>query len=278
MSSPTATRPRPDLGVARVEWADLGPEFVRQWGYRGGRGNRFEPEHLTVYGKTGSGKTYFINYILRVRGQPAPLGRGSSIVIVSTKRTDRTMREMGWPIITDWPPGYGQSQVIYHAPAKGLDAEHLAPQRAKVRKLMNALWHPGSNTVVSWDELWYLENNLKLKAQLETFYREGRSYGITNVASMQRPTGVTRAAHSEAGWTVSFPPKDVDDRNRVAEVFGDRRRFAAVLDSLDRTKREFLIRDDLTGEAYITHLPPPRKSNRSGVSPTGGQAVSSPKR
>jgi hypothetical protein len=253
-----------DHGIERVPWSILGPEFMRSWGWPNGKWN---PEHLTVYGKSGGGKTYFVRYVLKQRAAV----RGSHIVVVATKRDDDTIKGFGWPIIHDWPPGYGEKQVIFWARAKGLDDKYVAPQRAKVRELQNKLWVPGSNVVVYWDELAYIEEVLKLRTQARNYYREGRALGITNVASMQRPTGVTRLAHSEAGWTVAFPPKDQDDRKRVAEVFGDRARFGLVLDDLDRTKYEFLIRHDLTGEAYISSLPsaPSRGSGVSGRSARG---------
>lgn len=250
-----APSPR-DLGVERVYWADLGPEFIKAWGLPNGR---WDPEHLTVYGKSGGGKSYFVGYVLRMRAAM----RGSHVVIVATKKTDRTLSALGWPVISTWPPAYGEHQVIYWAKAKGISAQHLRPQRVKVKALMDQLWVPNSNIVVYWDELPYLEADLGLRREISTFYREGRGNGITNVASMQRPTGVTRLAHSESGWTVCFPPKDADDRKRVAEVLGDRARFDMVLRGLDKTRHEFLIRHDLTGEAYISHLPAPR---RGGIS------------
>ena len=242
-----------DLGVERVDWEDLGPAFITWWGRPGGR---FDPEHLTVYGKSGSGKSYFVGYVLKERAR----ARGSHVVIVATKRTDKTISALGWPIINTWPPDYGQHQVIYWAKAKGISAAHRVPQRAKVKRLMDALWVPGSNVVIYWDELPYVEIMLQLKPEIETYYREGRALGITNVASMQRPTGVTRLSHSEAGWTAAFPPKDADDRDRVAEVLGDRQRFRLVLDSLDRRKHEFLLRHDRSGESYISHLPRPART------------------
>jgi len=259
MSTVTRRQASPDLGVERVPWDELGPEFIRAWGRPNGR---HEPEHLTVYGKSGGGKSYFVGYVLQQRAA----ARGSHVVIVATKKADRTLSALGWPIVDTWPPGYGENQVIYWARAKGISAEHRLPQRAKVKRLMDQLWVKESNVIIYWDELTYVERMLRLGPELETYYREGRANGITNVASMQRPSNVTRLSHSEAGWTVAFPPKDADDRKRVAEVLGDRARFNAILDSLDRTKHEFLMRHDLTGEAYISHLPKPRgRAGRRGT-------------
>lgn len=236
-------------GIERVPWAELGPEFIARWGLPNGR---FDPEHLTIYGPAGSGKTQFLVWALRARNRV----RGSMVVLVATKPADRTVRSTGWPIIKSWPPDYGQTAVIYWAKAKGIGAHHLGPQRLKVKALMDTLWRPDANVVVAWDEITYLELDLKLSRELRTYYREGRALGITNVATMQRPAGVSRLAHSEAGWAVAFKPRDMDDRKRVAEVFGDRQRFMAVFAQLDPSKHEFVIRHGLTGESYISHLPP----------------------
>ncbi len=265
--SPTSA----EHGIDRVPWDQVEPDFLQAWGYPDGQ---FDPEHLTVYGKSGGGKTYFVRYVTKRRA----LVRRSHVVVVATKKADSTLSGWGWPIISTWPPGYGENQVIYWAKAKGISAEHRAPQRVAVKKVMDALWVPNSNVLVYWDELTYLEVDLKLKTEIATYYREGRGNGITNIAAMQRPSNVTRLAHSEAGWTVAFPPKDVDDRTRVAEVLGDRRRFAAALDDLDRTKHEFLMRHDRTGETIISHLPaPPRRPRprRTGVSQRVGYRVPS---
>lgn len=264
------TPPREVEGADRVPWQQLGPEFIAQWGRPG---DRFDPEHLTIYGKSGGGKSAFLGWAVQARNRM----RGSHSVIVATKPTDRTISALGWPVIDRWPPSYGQTCVVYWAKAKGISAESLGPQRVKVKTLMDALWRPNSNVVVCWDELTYLENDLRLSRELRTFYREGRALGITNVASMQRPAGVSRLAHSEAGWTVAFPPKDVDDRKRVAEVLGDRARFMILLDQLDRARHEFLIRHDLTGAVYISSLPPSWVPGRS-VSRGRGQGVPSGQR
>jgi hypothetical protein len=246
-------------GVPRVDWEDVGPEIIAHWGRPSGKN---EPEHMSIYGPSGSGKSRLARVLLKERARR----RGSAVVVVVTKRADKTLlTEMGWPVIRDWPPGYGEEQVIYHAPAKGISAQHLPPQRLKVKTLMDELWVPNANTVVFWDEMTYIERDLRLNRELATFYREGRSYGITNLATLQRPTGVSRLAHSEPAWSAAFRPKDQDDRKRVAEVFGDRQRFQLVLADLDKYAYEFVVYHDRTGEAYITHLPVKlRRSGRAG--------------
>lgn len=257
MPRTTATVPTPP----RVSWAELGPEFLRSWGRPRGKA---QPEHVSIYGPTGSGKSYLEKHLLMSRAA----ARGSHVVIVATKPADETLRSTGWPIVKSWPPGYGKDQVIFWARAKGLERGGLAEQRRAVAGLLDALWTPDANTIVAFDELAYLEQDLALKPQITRYYREGRALGLTIVATTQRPAGVSRYMHSEAGWTMAFGPKDEDDRDRIAQVLG-RRGFRDVLDSLDRSKREFLMIREVTREVYITHLPNMRTvrdlSSRSAV-------------
>lgn len=233
-----------------VDWAELGPEFFEKWGRPNGR---VEPEALSVYGPSGSGKTYFVTFVLTERANL----RGSHEVVIATKRADATLTSAGWPVITKWPPDYGQNQVIYWSKS-GLSEEDQVEQRMRIARLANQLWVPDSNMVVAWDELPYVVGDLGLRRLIATYYREGRANGITNVAAMQRPSDVTRYPHSEAGWTVAFKPKDQDDRKRVAEVFGNRRYYMDVLESLDRERHQFVIKRELTGDVFISSLPAKR--------------------
>jgi len=241
----------------RAPWEALGPDFIRQWGRP--RGKRM-PEHLSIYGQTGSGKSYFEQWVLRERAR----ARGSHIVILATKPADKTLTDMQWPIIEDWPPGYGKKQVIYWAkqPGRPGDPNGLRQQRASVMRLLDELWVPDSNWILACDELAYLVEDLRLRTIVTRYYREGRALGLTMVATTQRPAGVVRQMHSEAGWKVVFAPEDEEDTDRMAQVLGNRRHYREVLPTLDRSKYEFLIVRKLTGEAYISSIPAPPPAAR----------------
>lgn len=249
----TGTRPSgrtsrlPDDLPEYVDWDDLGPEFFKTWGRPNGR---TDAEHLTVYGPSGSGKTFFVTYVMTERANL----RGSHAVVIATKRADDTLVSAGWPVVDRWPPDYGQNQVIYWTKG-GLSDEQKAEQRARVARIANALWVPESNIMVGWDELPYVCQDLGLNAMIGTYYREGRGNGITNIAALQRPSGVNRNVHSNTHWTVSFQPADEDDGKRVAEVFGNRRYYTEVLMALDRENHEFLIKRRLNGQVYRSSLP-----------------------
>lgn len=210
------------------------------------------PEHISVYGQTGSGKSYFERWILKERAK----ARESHIVILMTKPDDETVSGTGWPVVERWPPDYGKKQVIFWAKKPGApgNPQGLVEQRKRVLSLLNALWVPKSNHILWFDELAYLCEDLGLRTVCTTYYREGRGLGITIGAGTQRPSGVVRQMHSEAGWKVAFSPEDEDDAKRMAEVMGNRRFYFDVLQSLDRSKYEFLITHRLSRRAYISAI------------------------
>lgn len=256
---PSPTAPDADvLAVRRVPWSQLGPEFIAKWGYARGKPM---PEHVEVMGQTGSGKSRFVVTILLQRQR----ARGSHIVVIATKGADETLSETGWPIITVWPPDDPrQTAHIYWIPSTGLDEAGQIEQARQIYALLTQLWKPGANIIVVYDEVAYLVDDLNfprqgapLRTTIAKYYREGRSLGITEVASTQRPQGVIRQVHSESQWVVGFAPTDEEDGERMAQVFGSRKKYLPILQSLDRENFEFLILHRITGKLYISWLDVP---------------------
>jgi hypothetical protein len=251
----------------RVEWNELGPEFLRVWGFPKGK---WEPEHLEILGPTGSGKSYFEATILKDRARM----RGSHIVVIATKPADATISALGWPVVTKWPPNQWRketAQVVYWARATGgPDERGIQSQRAAVNELLHKLWRPESNIIVAFDEIAYVEQELGLKAIVTRYFREGRSIGITIVASTQRPQNVSRYMHSESSWAVFFAPKDEDDAERMAQVAGNKKYYTPILLDLDRAEKEFLLIHTVTRQAYISRITdapittPTRRSEHAG--------------
>jgi hypothetical protein len=237
--------------VEHIPWSVLGPEFLTAWG-RPTRGGQVvvEPEAVEIIGQNGSGKSWFERTILLGRART----RHAYTVIIATKQADATLSGMGWPIISHWPPGYTQQQVIFWAKRRGIGKAGRAVQRDKVLQVLTALWKPDSNVVLAIDEITYLCKDLGLMVEMETYYREARSLGITIVASTQRGAGVTRWMHSESKWTVCFAPKDQMDAERTAEILGNRKQFVPILASLDKGKYEFLILHNLSGQMYVSWI------------------------
>lgn len=245
------SKPLPD----RVDWAELGPEFFSAWGYPRGE---FMPEHIEILGQTGSGKSFFEKTILMERARL----RGSRIVVIATKPADATLTSTGWPVVQSWPPGQGWTknrrryeQVIFWAKAKGLSKAARTRQAFLIEELLEMLWIPDSNIIVVFDEIAYVEKELGLRTHVERYFREARGLGITVVATTQRPQGVTRYMHSESAWSVFFAPKDEEDAERMAQVAGNKLYYRGVLAELNRSKYEFLLVHNLSGESYISSLP-----------------------
>lgn len=244
----------------RVPWEHIAEDFFLSWGYPRGE---FMPEHMAIYGPTGSGKSHFEAYIVAERARI----RGSRVVVIATKPADKTLVRMGWPVVTSWPPAQGWTkdrrkhrQVIFWAKANGLGRSGQERQAAMIRDLLEQLWTPDANIIVSFDEIAYLEQELNippynLRAVVSRYWREARGLGITVVASTQRPQGVSRYMHSESTWSVYFTPKDEEDAERMAQVAGNKLYYRRALAELDRSQYEFLLVHNLTGESVISSLP-----------------------
>lgn len=264
-STPSSTpQPPPaDDGVTlpRVPWSVVGPEFISIWGYPAGR---FDPEHVEILGPSGSGKTYFDATILSERVK----ARDSAVVFVATKPADKTILDMGWPIVDDWAGVEKNRQSIYWPRTDKIGQQRDAYLHDKLADLLHHLWVKDSNTIVAFDEIATIEdlgrgpNGMRrgpngeepvdLKRLIKMYWREARSMGITIVAMKQRPQGAQRDMHSESVWVASFKPKDEDDGKRYAEVLGGRRKWLPVLEALDRDKHEFILANSRTGQAVIS--------------------------
>lgn len=263
-STPASTRPPLSspgpAAVERVPWSVLGPEFIAAWGRPRGVN---QPEHLEILGPTGSGKSFFLVQILLERVRR----RATSVVFIATKQADPTVRAMGWPIVSDWRGVNKYDQVVYWPRSRKLGAARKAYQVAKIQDLLDRLWVPESNTLVVFDEVAYVESlSRDLRETVQTYEREGRSHGIGLVLGKQRVQGVQRDMHSETDWKIAFKMNDGNDNERLAELFGPKKEWLPVIESLDRENHEFLIQHKLTGTAYISWVDQPVKpgEHRSG--------------
>jgi hypothetical protein len=231
-----------------VPWSVLGPQFTADWGRPGGR---TEPEHLEILGPSGSGKSFFLGRILRDRVRR----RASAAVYIATKPADKTILSLGWPVVDTWREVQKHDQCVFWPRTKALGSRRRAFQAERIRDLLDHLWVPDSNTVVIWDEMAYIESlDRDIADTAEMYLREGRTMGITNVLGKQRPQGVTREMHAETSWVVSFQPADRSDAERTAELFGSKRDYVPVLETLDLQRHEFLIQYRKARVTYISWI------------------------
>ena len=247
--------------VPRIPWSRVGLTFAKEWGRPNGK---TMPEHLEILGPSGSGKTFVLKTILRQRVAL----RKSSVIFLATKPADDTILSLGWPIVDNWRGVEHNEQVIYWPRTRALGARRKAFQAERITDLLDRMWVPDSNRILVFDEIAYVEKlSPELRDTIDTYLREARSQGITLVMGKQRPQGVTREMHAETAWVISFKGRDRNDNERQAELFGSKKEWLPVLESLDTSRHEFLMQYRNTGAAVISWIdaPPPRKSPRNGA-------------
>jgi len=235
-----------------VPFSKLGPGFIESWAPPPKQGGAFEGEHFEVTGQSGSGKSYTLAAILHMRA----LRRGTPTIYVCTKQDDPTVRrlvELGWPLATTWEEMRRHRQCIFWPQTKQMGEGKDKFFEERIYDLLTRLWVKESNTIVVFDEIGYVESlSRRIKKLIRQYWREARALGISVIASKQRPVGVTRDQHSESRWKIVFPPADAGDMQRFAELLGQPRDWGPVLDSLDQEQHQFVIRNSVTKDAYIS--------------------------
>jgi len=236
----------------RVPWSELRLDVMRAWG-RADPADP-QPEHFEIVGPSGSGKTYLLCTLLQDRYKT----RKTAAVLVCTKPADGVIHKLGWPVIDDPAELRDHPNAVYWPRTRRMGTARRDYHETKIRHLLHDLWKPKANRIVAFDEVGYVEGlGGEIRALVQQYWREARSQGITVVAMKQRPQGALRDMHSETYWTAAFPPKDRADTERFAELFGHRRDWMPVFDTLDPDKREFIIRHSRSREAYISWVDVP---------------------
>lgn len=244
--------------IPRIPWSQIAQEFAEVWGRLDPKNPT--PEDVEVLGTKGSGKTLWMAKAIQER----VIVRRTPTVIMQSKPADETVMKLGWPVITNGDVKRVQRErwSIYWPQTNATGQTRKLYQADKFRDLLDSLWHPEANTVVVWDDVGYIEGLYTSDGQslgdiMEMYLREGRSSGITNVMLKQRPQGSRRVMHSETQWTVAFAPKDEDDRERFAQIFGNKKRYVEVFKQMNPVNHEFLIKHFATQSETISWVDTP---------------------
>lgn len=238
--------------IERIPWSELAPEFAQIWG----RANPVDPqpESMEVLGMNGSGKTLFVCKAVQER----MIVRKTPCVFIQTKPDDKTILRLGWPVVDDPRRVRRERWCVYWPRTNKTGRERKAYQAAKIQQLLDYLWHKDSNIIVVFDDFGYTQSlNEDIRQTTEMYLREGRSSGITSVMIKQRPQRATREMHSETYWTVAFVPKDRQDMERFAELYGQKREWMPVFDQMDPDRHEFLIKHARSRAVYISWIDTP---------------------
>lgn len=189
--------------VARIPWSDFLTEF--QWN---------QGEHVTLIGTTGSGKTTLALAILP---------RRTYQLVVATKPQDELITELtsrGFKLIREWPPPPPQElpeyrKLIYWPPIESVD--DIEPQKEAIGNLLRELYATGGWTVYL-DEVRYVTEFQGHKRLVELLWLQGRSMGLSVVASTQRPRHIPLAAYSQATHLFFWRDNDISNLRRISEM------------------------------------------------------------
>lgn len=158
-------------------------------------------EHVAIIGDTGTGKTYLM----------AQLARQRDFVIVFRTKLD-TRRE---PAFEGFRHVKTARDMDDNSSTRLVITPEYYKQYAIGYDMLERVWKHGAWTVFI-DELFYVEQQLRLTKMLNRLWTQGRSAGITVVAGMQRPSWVSRFALSQCTHVFSFRVE-----NRDARVLSD---------------------------------------------------------
>lgn len=186
-------------------------------------------EHVSIVGPTGSGKTVAGLELCKLIGSRRGTDRRPArVVVLAYKPRDDTMRQIlpedEWPVIKEWPPGFGQEHCIVWVRG-GSPSSATRKQRAVFVPLLDTIYAEGGQTVYIPEAAHFERkppDGLGMGGMMTEFWSSARSLKLTVISDTQRPRWVTVSMWSEPSWVIIFPPEDDADLKRVAELSGRR--------------------------------------------------------
>ena len=166
-------------------------------------------QRVSFAGKTGSGKTYAANYLLK------PIRR---LIVIDPKMqlvSDRKWR-LEPPTKDAWRAlRKGEYARIGIANPPAIDQEGFPIWDS----IFELAWEV-QDIVIYIDEMYSVAKNGRLSYPLRRLYTQGRSMGIGVWAATQRPSWVPNEMFSESEWSFTFTLRIADDRKKVARSLG----------------------------------------------------------
>src|ERR1700761_357454 len=204
----------PPPNIVKLERRDFLDNY---WDYHAG-------EHVTLIGRTGSGKTYLANQLLVKTATPEL----PAVVLVMKPRdttADKLKRDGKYRRIFTWPPppsiwnpGKKAGYLLWprHTFNPTVDNEQHA---AVFSKAMMDCYKKG-HYIVFGDELYSLSAELGLDPELICLWTKGRSMGTSLWGATQKPTHVPLWAYNQATHLFLAYEQDRRARDRYAEIGG----------------------------------------------------------
>jgi len=196
-------------------------------------------EHVTIIGPTGQGKTTLALDLMDMRAE-----RGGHPLIIATKPRDTTLERMrrgDWNVIRKWPP-IRQKTILWPKMNRVADK---GTQAAVIRDALDQVFIAG-NYAVLIDELSYVIDELRCKAEITQIWQQGRALGISLVTCILRPSHVPLLAYDQATHIIMFRDNDETNLRRMGGLGHWSR--AEIIDAVSQLERhQFLLLNTRNG-------------------------------
>jgi hypothetical protein len=199
-------------------------------------------ERLFIAGKTGSGKTYLMRWLIRSLTRLVVLdGKGSLF---------------NWGL-DDWENTGARARLLSGDPGRlRVPPPHRADATSYFQNIMGLLYEVGNLTIYI-DELYaVVDPGSKPTPEFNALYTRGREFGIGVWSGTQRPVFVPLVAISEAEAFICFRLNLIEDRQRMAGYMTN-----AVIASIKDPHGFYYMRADEEKPAYHSGLNLVRKEN-----------------
>ena len=168
-------------------------------------------EHVGLIGPTGLGKTTMLNAMLPLH---------PFVVVFATKPRDESMDRLiaqGYVKLERWQnldPMQFPRRVLWPN-ASSIDSHEL--QREVFHDAFGRIYREG-NWTVAIDETWWIENVLKLSADVKAYLLQARSLGISLAAATQRPAWVPREIYTQCTHLMFWRTNDETDLTSISGI------------------------------------------------------------
>lgn len=162
-------------------------------------------DRITIIGRTGSGKSVALRYLVATY---------SRAVLVDPK---------GRAVMDGWPVVYGVDAFRAAWPAAPRVIARPGPAEDRsvwLDAVCRVVYHAGE-TALAVDEIVGLASSTRPSRWLDAVLTQGRELGITAIVCTQRPRRIPPTVLSEADHILVYALNRDDDRRAVAEVIGD---------------------------------------------------------
>lgn len=232
--------------VERLAWED----FIKVLDWHQG-------EHVSLIGPTGAGKTTLALALLPARKYTVAFG---------TKPVDATLEaliERGHERLRTWSDmpeqvnrwnGVSEQRFVLWPTFKKMS--DAAKHQEIFREAMHAMFTDRSWCVFV-DEVRYIANDLGLKQELNLYWLQGRSIGLSVIAATQRPVWVPPEMYTQATHLFFWKSNDRRDLDRIRDIAGpvDHQALIETVKGLDYFAYEVAYVNARTGDLLVTTPP-----------------------